>query len=88
MDQFVINDLLSNKTMDQPIYRSAEQRLNKSKNDRIEYLEEIEYQETEPWKTMIRVQEDFEFNRPGLFEKCVSMKENYIVDFATDFATE
>ena len=88
MDKFVIHKLLLNKSMDQPIYRSAEQRLNKSKNDGIEYLEEIEYQETEPWKTMIRVQEDFEFNRPGLFENCVSMKDNYIVDFATDFATE
>ena len=88
MDQFVINKLLSNKTMDQPIYRSAEQRLNKSKDDRIEYLEEIEYQETEPWKKLIRLQEDFDIDRPGLFEKCVSMKENYIVDFATDFATE
>ena len=88
MDQFVLHKSLLNKSMDQPIYRSAEQRLNKSKNDRIEYLEEIEYQETEPWKKLIRLQEDFDIDRPGLFEKCVSMKDNYIVDFATDFATE
>ena len=88
MDQFVNHELLLNKSMDQPMYRLAEQRINKWKADRTEYLEEIEYQETEPWKKLIRLQEDFDIDRPGLFEKCVSMKDNYIVEFATDFATE
>ena len=88
MDQFDIHKSLSNKSMDQPIYRSAEQGLNKWREDRVEYLKDIEYQETEPWKKLIWLQEDFDFNRPGLFEKCVSMKDNHIVDFATDFATE
>ena len=65
--------------MDPPIYRSAERRLNESKEG---------YQDTEPWKKLIKLQEDFDLNRPGLFEKCVSMNENSIDDFAVDFATE
>ena len=81
MDKFVIHRLLLNKTMDQPIYRSAEQRLNKWKE---------EYEETDilpgdryNWKEMIKLQEDFDFNSPGLFGKCVSMNENFL-DVATE----
>ena len=81
MDKFVIYQLLSNKSMDQPIHRSSEQRLNKWK--------EV-YQETDilpgdryNWKEMIRLQEDFDFNSPGLFGKCVSMNENFL-DVATE----
>ena len=73
--------LLSNKSMDQPIHRSSEQRLNKWK--------EV-YQETDilpgdryNWKEMIRLQEDFDFNSPGLFGKCVSMNEKFL-DVATE----
>ena len=74
MEQFVIHKLLSNKSMDQPISLSAEQRLNKWKEG---------YQEPELWKKMIRLQEDFDFNSPNLFGKCVSMNENF-----HDIATE
>ena len=74
--------LLLNKSMDQPIYQSAERRLNKWK--------EV-YQETDilprmtdltgdrfNWREMIKLQEDFDFNSPGLFGKCVSMNENFL----------
>ena len=81
MDKFVIYQLLSNKSMNQPIPRSSEQRLNKWKE---------EYEETDilpgdryNWKEMIRLQEDFDFNSPGLFGKCVSMNENFL-DVATE----
>ena len=81
MDKFVIYQLLSNKSMDQPIHRSSEQRLNKWK--------EV-YQETDKlpgdrysWREMIKLQEDFDFNSPGLFGKCVSMDKNFL-DFATE----
>ena len=81
MDKFVIHRLLLNKSIDQPINPTAEQRLNKWK--------EV-YKETDilpgdrySWREMIKLQEDFDFNSPGLFGKCVSMDENF-VDFATE----
>ena len=81
MDKFVIYQLLSNKSMDQPIHRSSEQRLNKWKEAYQE--QDILPGDRYNWKEMIRLQEDFDFNSPGLFGKCVSMNENFL-DVATE----
>ena len=81
MDKFVIHSLLLNNSMDLPIYPTAYHRLIICKElfQETDILPGDKYS----WREMIKLQEEFDFNSPGLFGKCVSMDENFL-DFATE----